>query len=872
MDRIFAAQPDAHVILTTLLWRDPAANYTRIQTYNAALPGIVSAQQAKGQKITLLDMHAAVGNDPTNFDADLLHPNATGYGVMADAWFGAIRALYPDPENFETANAPAVVKVDREAAADRLALTVRFNQTVDAATAGVAANYVASDPTLGTPTVAVYDRFVQLFYAGDHRSKVFYLTVNGVKAAGNAKTTNQTVPVFSNTLGPENHVPTEEFAKYRLVYDLDVPRQIDHKGWFALPVPYKTDRSKSVARGSFSRVAYWFETVSATNGAHEWVWVSLDAFTDDPGAVGVPTHRTGKWFQQKVTNLRIWSNNATIVHGDGTLVDEGNIEFWPFSYSTAAGLGLPGANTLPGGGYDFDDTMGGLTSTYGSMQIHDYKAKSVLFGINHWEGGGKIHMGIGTNTRGGHPDWTEIQNYMPYYTYSNLKVYVMDDVEAQTPPPEFVGATTRLRGSELVLEFSAPLAADQNFASAITVTGAAAADWALDADNPTRLVAKLTRPAEATGAVTVTAEGLRDNTPRRTAMAAAQTRTVAGTDLPDEVKRFVPLALRDGYDLVYALEIPVEGFKSGTTAPYFIARRNYPLAFDRVAYFLELDNTNGTTTNWVWTSFDAWTHDVDKIGVPDTAARSFNGTFVSNLDVASNVSGVQTGTGMAGGYIEFWYEGFSSANAYNVPNADGSKYDFGDQRTNGAWGSMQVHNYEARQTIWAYNAFTKSYDWWTTLGIGNNTTGTGHPDWVNTSNSDWSIAATRRRLLYVMVRPAATPAVEAIARPAPMVSTSRSSRTWTRRRTTRSSTRWRSPSGTCTCRILRTGRRSTWWTTAPRTRASPSAASRTTWNSCPPAAGRRSGPGRASTPSRRIWTGSRSPRTRRRRYSPASRT
>ena len=141
----------------------------------------------------------------------------------------------------------------------------------------------------------------------------------------------------------------------------------------------------------------------------------------------MPTHRTGKWFQRKVTNLRIWSNNATIVHGDGTPVDEGNIEFWPFSYSTAAALGLPGANTLPGGGYDFDDTMGGLTTTYGSMQIHDYKAKSVLFGINHWEGGGKIHMGIGTNTRGGHPDWTEIQNYMPYYTYSNLKVYVMDD-------------------------------------------------------------------------------------------------------------------------------------------------------------------------------------------------------------------------------------------------------------------------------------------------------------------------------------------------------------------------------------------------------------------------------------------------------------
>ena len=200
MDRIFAAQPDAHVILTTLLWRGTAANYTRIQTYNAALPGIVSAQQAKGQKITLLDMHAAVGSDPANFDADLLHPNATGYGVMADAWLGAIQALYPDPENFETANAPAVVKVDREAGAGGLTLTVRFNQSVDATTAGNAAHYVASDATLATPTVAVYGRFVQLFYAGDHRSKVFDLMVDGVKAAGNAKYKASAVKTVTGTI------------------------------------------------------------------------------------------------------------------------------------------------------------------------------------------------------------------------------------------------------------------------------------------------------------------------------------------------------------------------------------------------------------------------------------------------------------------------------------------------------------------------------------------------------------------------------------------------------------------------------------------------------------------------------------------------
>ena len=142
--------------------------------------------------------------------------------------------------------------------------------------------------------------------------------------------------VSGATTGAENLVPRSEYNKYRLVYDLDIQKEMPHFGWGVQAVPYNIDRSRQVAKGGFSRVAYFVETVT-TNGVHNWVWVSLDAFTDDPGALGVPSHRTGKWFQQKVKNLRIWSNNETIVHGDGTLVDEGNIEFqgwwsWPTQF------------------------------------------------------------------------------------------------------------------------------------------------------------------------------------------------------------------------------------------------------------------------------------------------------------------------------------------------------------------------------------------------------------------------------------------------------------------------------------------------------------------------------------------------------------
>ena len=776
LDRLHQFEPSAHVIATTLMWRKTAANYARIQAYNSYLTNVVQQQQAKGQKISILDMHAAVPGDDrleegqTTYFGDGLHPNAAGYELMANAWLGAIQELYPDPTDFDNATTATVVNVTAEAAANQMIVTVSFNKSMDAADITNAANYAVSGATLGTPVpVALSAQSVQFFYSGDHRGKTFTLTVSGVRAADDgqavaSRSFELTIPAAVDP-GPENHVPMSEFSQYRLIYDLNVPTNLGHKGWYAQAVPYAIDNSKTLAKGGFTRVAYWFETVRADNGQHDWVWVSLDAFTDDPGAIGVPTHRTGKWFQKKVTNLRIWSNSASLTHRNGELVDEGCMEFWPMSYSTGQKMNLP--NTL--GGFDFDDTPAtSFNANYGSMQIHDYKARNVVFGINHFESGGRMEMGVGTNTEGGNADWTQVNK--AWNTFKDgtcrLKVYVLDDTEDATPP-EFLSAATRQAGTQLVLTFSKPLGTGQDILSALSVDGAAAKFAYLDPDDPARVTVQLVQAA--TNAVTVTAAGLCDNTPRANAMASAQTRAVEGTDLPSEVVKYVPAALREGYDLVYALDVPVEGFRNGVI-PYSVARRDYPAAYDRVAYFMEIDASNAFTTNWVWTSFDAWTGEVGKIAVPCAGngyTNAFDGTFVSNRDVASNVSGIQTGTGLTGGYIEFWYENYGGANAYNVPNADGSKCDFGDSRgTTGTFGSMQVHNYEAQQTLWAFNKFN-NYNNWINIGIGNNTTGTGHPDWTCTDAKDFSIVNTRRRTLYVMVRRKAPVPVPAPVAPAP---------------------------------------------------------------------------------------------------------
>lgn len=775
LDRLHEFEPSAHVIASTLMWRKTAANYARIQAYNSYLTNVVQQQQAKGQKISILDMHAAVPGDDrleegqTTYFDDGLHPNAAGYELMANAWLGALQELYPDTNDFDNATIPVAVSATAEATANQLTVTVAFNKSIVPDDLATAANYVVSGATLGTPTILTNSQVATLYYPGDFRGTSFTLTVSGMRAADDGQTAASRTFTLSTpgvvVAGPENHVPASELNKYRLVYDLNVPTNLPHKGWYVQAVPYAVNNAKSVAKGSFTRVAYWFETVRVDNGQHDWVWVSLDAFTDDPGAIGVPTHRTGKWFQKKVTNLRIWSNSASLVHRNGELVDEGNIEFWPMSYSGGQKMNLP--NTL--GGFDFDDSpASNFNATYGSMQVHDYKARNVVFGLNHFESGGRMEMGVGTNTEGGNADWTQVNK--PWNTFKDgsvrLKVYVLDDT-AEATPPEFLSASTRMAGTQLVLTFSKPLGTGQDLLSGLKVDGATATHAYLDAADPARVVVRLAQAV--TNAISVTAAGLRDNTPRANAMAAAETRAVEGTDLPPAVVKYVPAALREGYDLVYALDIPVEGFRNGVI-PYSVARRDYPAAFDRVAYFLELDYSNAYKTNWVWTSFDPWVDDVSKIAVPCAGrgyTNSFDGTFVSNLDVASNVNGIQTGTNLTGGYIEFWYENYGGGNAYNVPNADGSKCDFGDSRSVGVgtFGSMQVHNYEARQTLWAFNKFN-NYNSWINIGIGNNTTGTGHPDWTETSGKDYCITNSRCRTLYVMVRkkapaPTAAPLVSA---------------------------------------------------------------------------------------------------------------
>jgi sialate O-acetylesterase len=167
--------------------------------------------------------------------------------------------------------------------------------------------------------------------------------------------------------------------------------------------------------------------------------------------------------------------------------------------------------------------------------------------------------------------------------------------------------------------------------------------------------------------------------------------------------------------------------------------------FDRIAYYVELQDGNWNTKN-LYVSMNAFTGDAGKIGVPTFSSGARFQQNVANLNVYSNVKGVMTGTNMSGGNLEFWPNNYGPQNSANVPNASGDTFDFGDQATDPAdgYGSMQVHNHDARQTLFAINHWREGSH--ADVGIGNQLT--NNPDWTFAANAGGYRAMRLRVLVH----------------------------------------------------------------------------------------------------------------------------
>jgi len=219
----------------------------------------------------------------------------------------------------------------------------------------------------------------------------------------------------------------------------------------------------------------------------------------------------------------------------------------------------------------------------------------------------------------------------------------------------------------------------------------------------------------------------------------AEPNLVNGAGLPAGAFRAGNIPVRDwlgmhvpeakSYQLVYDLDLAKLGpdIRWGTDN-----RSQIKGPFDRIAYCLELEDAQGASRK-VYVSTDAFTDSLDKIGVPTFQSGARFQQNVAHLNIYSDVENLATGTNLDGGNIEFWPNNYGPNNSAAVPNASATLFDFGDEVTDPAdgYGSMQVHNHQAKQTVFALNHWREGQH--ADLGIGN--APSGNPDWTFAANA-----------------------------------------------------------------------------------------------------------------------------------------
>jgi len=315
--------------------------------------------------------------------------------------------------------------------------------------------------------------------------------------------------------------------------------------------------------------------------------------------------------------------------------------------------------------------------------------------------------------------------------------------------------------TNVAVTFSKPVAdSATNLANFTLSAGAIISAVTLDTATK-RVVTLATSPLTQNASYTLTVSNVVDLTDARTPIAGG-TATVFNACGARGATNNVPEASH--FQLAYSLDIPnAPNYSSGVT--YTVDNHAGLGAFGRVAYYLELQSTNGGPLQYVWVSMNSFTTNITRIGVPTAASGAVFQQNVTNMNMASSVAGLVAGTNLSGGNLEFWPYNYAQANSLSVANANGGTYDWGDQNSgNGNFGSMQIANHTASQMLLSFNAwggFGGNAD----LGIGNNTVyQTGNwdvidnltdiqPDWTFRGNA----AGYAVKTLQVFIQPVPVP-------------------------------------------------------------------------------------------------------------------
>ena len=277
--------------------------------------------------------------------------------------------------------------------------------------AGLDGKYFPATVVLdGNKAVLSSDKVAQPYmarYAWNHNVTTTLVNENNLPAG--AFRASLPIPVRGQL---DANVP--EAKNFQVLYAIDAK-----KAWMNNAPSYLQDNAKKFTGKKIKKLGY-FMYLSANNGRTSYVFVTMDPFTQEIGKLGLPAARTKAFFQQTVKNLFVKSNVDGLKTGSFA---DGNIEFWGSNYGPQNHANVPGAANDK---YDFGDGGASPNSDgYGSMQIHNYKEKQVVFAFNNFRSGSNADIGIGTN-RSGHPDYTFTQSMK---NYSMALILVLAELE-----------------------------------------------------------------------------------------------------------------------------------------------------------------------------------------------------------------------------------------------------------------------------------------------------------------------------------------------------------------------------------------------------------------------------------------------------------
>ena len=168
----------------------------------------------------------------------------------------------------------------------------------------------------------------------------------------------------------------------------------------------------------------------------------------------------------------------------------------------------------------------------------------------------------------------------------------------------------------------------------------------------------------------------------------------------------------------------------------------------RIGYRMEV--TDNGTDYYAETIFDAWDGiTLSSLLFPTVSNANVIQRTVTNMSVDSNYPTV-TNTSSTSGRLEIWPWNYGESAQNNI-GGDNSKYDFDDRHHgSSSYGSMQVHNLSAAQTVMAWNNHSASQP---DIGLGNNPASTGnnkHPDWTFSGGSSLGTSNWKFQVLLIL--------------------------------------------------------------------------------------------------------------------------